>query len=108
MASRKFFHTLQLCTDFGELSLFDVLEQMDKYVICIILGTAGFKSANWDFTSSASAMEDLSQKGTKLESWMMKSWESRNNSQGQAESWDQLQTEKLSREFRSGEKGIQL
>ena len=44
MASRKFFHTLQLCTDFGELSLFDVLEQMDKYVICIILGTAGFKS----------------------------------------------------------------
>ena len=53
-------------------------------------------------------MEDLTQKGTKLESWVMKSWESRNNSQGQADSWDQLQREELARELRSGEKGSQL
>lgn len=53
-------------------------------------------------------MEDLTQKGTKLESWVMKSWESRINSQGQADSWDQLQREELARELRSGEKGSQL
>lgn len=40
------FHTLQVCTGSGELSLFDVLEQADKYVLHTIPGTVGLRSAN--------------------------------------------------------------
>lgn len=38
----------------------------------------------------------------------MKSWESRNNSQGSADGWDQLQREGLARDLRSGGRGSHL
>lgn len=65
------FNILSICTYFGELSLFDVWEQTDiKYILSTIPNTVGLKSTRQDLTSMASATADLSQRGTKLESWM--------------------------------------
>ena len=67
---------------FNELRLFDILEQMDiKYVLNTIPVTVGLTSANQGLISTASATADLSQRGMQLESWVMKPWESRINSQ---------------------------
>lgn len=94
---------------FNELRLFDVLEQMDiKYVLNTIPVTVGLTSANQGLISTPSATADLHQRGMQLESWVMKPWEPRINSQNQADVWDQLQKEGLATELGSGERGSQL
>lgn len=67
---------------FNELRLFDVLEQMDiKYVLNTIPVTVGLTSANQGLISTPSATADLHQRGMQLESWVMKPWEPRINSE---------------------------
>lgn len=74
----------------SELSLLDVLEQMGiKYILNTIPMTVGLKITNQDLISTIFC--HLSQRQTQSESWMMKPWESRINSQSEADVWDQLQ-----------------
>lgn len=54
-----------------------MLKQTDiKYILSTIPSTMGLKSAHQDLISTASVTTDLSQRGTKLESWML--WKLRN------------------------------